>query len=693
MQLDTPVGNLGFVYKAKKKPLEKIGIVTLKDLLYYAPVKYEEYPEPKPIGKVTNEEEAVIEGKVIKIENQYTRRHFAIQKAAVWDDTGEIECIWFNQTYLTRVIHEGDVIRLAGKIKYSGNKKTISVKDYEILSDSKKPIHITDIVPVYAETRGLSSKWIRNRIFERLHSDLELADVIPNEYIKKHNLLNIKDALNIIHFPEKLDDVKKARFRLSYEEILIKHLASLKIKEEWNKNLTAHKFKTKPFNTRINKLIKSLPFELTNAQNNAIESIFKDLEKDKPMNRLLEGDVGSGKTIVAAVAAYLAHLNGFQVALMAPTGILTEQHYKTFENLLSPLGVRMQQFTSRSKPAKNQEARIKKQGDKTHDSKSMIHDSSFDIAIGTHALIHKKVNFHKLGLIIIDEQQRFGVEQRAILREKGETPHVLTMTATPIPRTILLTAYGDLDVSILSEMPKGRKIIKTWLVPNEKRERGYEWIKEKLKKGDQAFIVCPFIERSETITTVKAATEEFERLKSEVFKGFNLGLLHGKLKADEKNAVLSDFKNKKFDILVSTPVVEVGIDIPNATIMLVEASERFGLAQLHQMRGRVGRGEKESYCLLFSENLNPAAFKRLKSLERIFSGPELAEIDLQLRGPGNIYGTAQHGRMDFKFASIFDKSLINLVKQDAKELIKELDKQKLLREEVTSTIIQKVSPD
>jgi ATP-dependent DNA helicase RecG len=673
MILNTQVSSLGFVYKAKKKPLEKIGILTLKDLLYYAPVRYEQYPDPKPIKNTLPNEDAVVEGKVATIKNQYLRNRKSIQKAVIWDDSGELECVWFNQIYLVKVIKEGDTIRAAGKIKYSGNKKSISVKDYEVIIPDKKPLHIAHIVPIYSETRGLSSKWIRNRIFERLNSEIEYRDIIPEEYLTKHNLSKLEDAVRTIHFPENLSLVEKARFRFSYEEILLKRLASLKIKEEWNKKLTAHKFEIEKHRKKIDNLIKSLPFELTNSQKTAIESIFKDFQKDKPMNRLLEGDVGSGKTIVAAISAYLAYLNGFQVAFMAPTGILAQQHYKTFEDLLSPLGIKIGLITSNTR-------------------KSEL-NTQFSIFIGTHALIHKKANFKKLGLVIIDEQQRFGVEQRAILRERGDAPHVLTMTATPIPRTILLTAYGDLDVSLLDEMPKGRKNIKTWLVPNEKRENGYKWIKEKIKKGDQVFIVCPFIEASETLTTIKAATEEFERLKKEIFKDFKLGLLHGKLKADEKNAVLSDFKNKKFDILVSTPVVEVGIDIPNATIMLIEASERFGLAQLHQMRGRVGRGEKESYCLLYSENLNPTTERRLRSLEKIFSGPQLSEIDLQLRGPGNIYGTAQHGRVEFKFASIFDRSLISLVQKDAVELIKELDKHKLLRDEVESTIIQKVSPD
>ncbi len=670
MQLSTSVGLLGFVYKAKKKPLEKLGIQTLKDLFYYPPTRYERYPDPKPIREVHHEQDAVIQGKVAKMENQYTRNKFTIQKAVIWDETGEIECVWFNQTYLTRVINEGTTLRIAGKVKQFGHKKSISVKEYELVKENKNPIHITNIVPVYSETRGLSSKWIRNRVFEQLGTSIEFTDVIPEEFLKKHNLLSMEHAVRTIHFPKKIEDVQKAKLRLSYEEILIKHLSSLKIKENWNKTLTANKFTVKKHQSKIDELIKSLPFDLTNAQRSAINNIFLDLQKNKPMNRLLEGDVGSGKTIVAAISAYLTYLNGFQTAFMAPTGILAEQHYKTIGKLLSPLGIRVELFTSSTKK-----------------------HNEFDIAIGTHALIHKKVDFKNLGLVIIDEQQRFGVEQRAILREKGKSPHVLSMTATPIPRTILLTAYGDLDVSLLDEMPKGRKTIKTWLVPDEKRKSSYEWIKEKITTGDQVFIVCPFIDVSENMTTIKAATEEFNRLKNGPFKRYRLGLLHGKMKTSEKNTVLEEFKDKKFDILVTTPVVEVGIDIPNATIMVIEGADRFGLSQLHQMRGRVGRGERESFCLLFSDNMNPPAQMRLKSLEKIFSGPELSEIDLQLRGPGNIYGTAQHGRVEFKFASIFDKDLINLVKQDAEKLIKELDEYKLLREEVESTIIQKVSPD
>lgn len=670
MTFNTPVATLGFVYKAKKKPLEKLGIITLKDLLYYPPSRYETYLDPKPIKEILPTEEAVFEGKVASVSNQYLRNRKSIQKAVVWDSTGEIECVWFNQIYLSKIINEGDLLRIAGKVNFSGKRKTVTVKEYEQIQQDKEPIHIAKIVPIYSETRGISSKWLRNRIFERLNSPVEYDEFLPNKYQEKHSLLDIKSAIKTLHFPKAIEDIDKARLRFSYEEILVKHLSSLKIRQEWEQNYKANKFELEKHAKDVDKFVKKIPFELTSAQKNAIKEILNDLSKEKPMNRLLEGDVGSGKTIVAAVSAYASYLNGFQTAVMAPTGILANQHYKNFKNLMEPFGVRVELFTSAVKGV-----------------------NEFDIAVGTHALIHNKASFTKLGLVIIDEQQRFGVEQRALLREKGDTPHVLTMTATPIPRTILLTAYGNLDVSLLDEMPKNRKKVKTWLVPDEKRQKAYEWMKGKIKNGDQIFIVCPFIEPSESKITIKAASEEFERLKKDVFNNYKLGLLHGKMKQSEKDEILKKFKEKQFDILVSTPVVEVGIDVPNATVMLIEGAERFGLSQLHQMRGRVGRGSKESFCLLFSDNLNPSTEKRLKSLETVFSGPELAEIDLQMRGPGNIYGTSQHGRMEYKFASIFDKNLVSMVRKDALEIIKDLNSYKLLRDEVESTIIQKVSPD
>ncbi|MEK9208181.1 MAG: ATP-dependent DNA helicase RecG, partial [Patescibacteria group bacterium] len=422
------------------------------------------------------------------------------------------------------------------------------------------------------------------------------------------------------------------------------------------------------------KFIKNLPFELTNPQKRTVGEIFLDLSSSKPMNRLLEGDVGSGKTVVAAIAIYLAYLNGFQSIFMAPTEILVQQHFRTISDLLSPLGIRVDILTS--------------------SNKGKAGSGNVDVLVGTHSVLSDKIKFEKLGLIIIDEQQRFGVEQRAIMRKKGKNPHVLTMTATPIPRTIALTMYGDLDLSILDEMPKGRKTIKTWLVPSAKRTSGYEWIKKQIKKnGSQVFIICPFIEESESLTTVKAATKEFEDLKKNVFKDYKLAILHGKLKSKEKEETLKDFKNKKYDILVATPVVEVGIDIPNADVIIIEAAERFGLSQLHQLRGRVGRNDRQAYCLLFTESINGNTKQRLMAMEQTNIGAELAEMDLKLRGPGEIYGTAQHGRRFLKIADFSDFSLIKQTKTEAEKIIEKLEEYPALFKKIEEINTKEVSPD
>jgi ATP-dependent DNA helicase RecG len=390
------------------------------------------------------------------------------------------------------------------------------------------------------------------------------------------------------------------------------------------------------------------------------------------MNRLIQGDVGSGKTIVAGIAMYAAFLNGYQSVLMAPTEILAGQHYISLSKILTPLGVRV--------------------GLATGSKKETI--DTFDILIGTHAVLSEKITFTKLGLVVIDEQQRFGVEQRGLIRQKGENPHLLTMTATPIPRTVALTLYGNLDLSFLSELPKGRKIIKTWLVPPTKREGAYDWIKKEIKEHEsQAFIICPFIDESENMSTVKAASKEHEYLQKEVFPELRLGLLHGRVKAKEKDTILQDFRDKKYDILVATPVVEVGIDIPNATIIMIEASERFGLSQLHQLRGRVGRGDKQSYCLLFTEATNEITLTRLKAMERIHIGGELAELDLKLRGAGDMYGTTQHGRTFLRIASFSDSKLIADVQVAAKELFAKREVLSFVKDKITTVTSRLVTPD
>ncbi len=673
--LSTKIRSLGGIYKRYANPLEKLGIVKLEDFLYHIPFRYNDFSLISKISQIQPGEIVTIRGEIIDIKNQYTRSRFTVQKAKVKDESGTIEVVWFNQPFLTKTINKGDFVSLSGKVEQKGGMLQITSPDYEI--GKNYFIHTGRLVPVYPETRGISSKWIRRQIFKLLEENKdELSDFLPDEILRKNKLEPLLESLKKIHFPNNSGEILKAKQRLSFDELFLIQLSSMTRRLEWKKELKGHKLDFVKYKKEIDKFIKKLPFELTNAQKKALDEIFSDLKSERPMNRLLEGDVGSGKTVVATISIYLAYLNGFQSVLMAPTEILAQQHYKTISSLLMPFGLKVELRTSSSKP---------------HPSPFTLHP---DILVGTHALIYDKVNLENLGLIVIDEQHRFGVEQRGILRRKGKNPHVLTMTATPIPRTIALTLYGDLDLSLLDEMPRGRKTIKTWLVPEEKRLNAYEWIKKQITTTkNQTFIICPFIEESESMQSVRAATKEFENLKKNAFKQYKLSLLHGKLKSGEKAKILSDFKNKKYDILVATPVVEVGIDIPNADIILIEASERFGLSQLHQFRGRVGRNDRQAYCLLFTESSNPQTLNRLKAMETTNIGAELAELDLRLRGPGEIYGTRQSGRNFLKIASFSDFDLISKTKNEAEKIINELNKYPKLIQKIDKINVKEIFPD
>ncbi len=668
MDLQTPVSDVSRAYKMFHGRLEKLGIVTLKDFLLHVPFRYDDYSLVSDIARVQAGEVVTVKGTVVEINNTYTRRFKTLQRATITDDTGNIDILWFNQPFLTKAIHRGDLISLSGKVELDKHKLIIIAPDYEIVLNNQT-IHTGRLVPVYPETRGISSKWLRRQIYKLLEENAQLKDFLPESLIKENHLMNLQDAIEAIHFPKSLEEAEEARERLAFDELFDIQLAAIVRKKAWEKNVIKNLWNN--FTEEVDALIKTLPFELTSAQKRSIAEILHDLSSTKPMNRLLEGEVGSGKTVVGAITMYVAYLNGFQSAFMAPTEILAQQHFKTISQLLSPFKIKVELATGASKPSQN-----------------------FDVAIGTHALVYKKVKFKKLGLVIIDEQQRFGVEQRTLIKEKGKNVHLLTMTATPIPRTVALTMYGDLDLSMLDEMPVGRKLVKTWLVPPEKRTGAYTWIEKQIaENADQVFIICPFIEESESMLTVKAATKEFARLKTEVFPNLKLGLLHGKMKAAEKNIILRDFRDKKIDILVSTPVVEVGIDIPNATIMLTEEADRFGLAQLHQLRGRVGRSDKQSYCLLFTSSENQTTIERLKALETIYSGAQLAELDLKLRGAGNIFGTSQHGRQTLKVASFSDVALIDKTKKEAEKIFPEIEKYPELLEKTREINLSHVSPD
>ncbi len=641
MKLSDGIEKLPLVGPTYAKRLEKLEIATIEDLIFHFPFRYDDFSLISSISRVQPGETITVRGVVEKMTNEYTRHGKKIQKATIVDKTGKIEATWFNQPFLAKTIKVGEEYQFSGKVQFFGRQKTLASPEYEMAKS--ETLHTGRLVPVYNETYGLSSKWLRSRIKKALLLFGEqIEEFLPEEMVKKEGLMAEKEAVFQIHFPANKMLAEKAKERLAFDELFLIQLSALERKKEWQKKTLGHPLVVDQ--EKVLGFLGSLPFTLTGAQKRCLKEILADLVKGQPMNRLLQGDVGSGKTVVAAAAAYVAFLNGFQTLLMAPTEILANQHYLTLKTLLTPLAVPVELVTGSHKSS----------------------PKSAGVTVGTHALLHQQFDATKVGLVIVDEQHRFGVEQRALLAQKGQAPHFLTMTATPIPRTIALTFFGDLDLSVIDELPEGRLKVKTWVVPKEKRQSAYKWIHDRIKDTpEQAFIICPLIEESETLTSVKAVTKEFSLLSQVIFPDLRLGLLHGRLKAKEKETILKSFTEGKLDILVATPVVEVGIDIPNATIMLIEGADRFGLAQLHQLRGRVGRSHLQSFCFLFTENENPLVIQRLKALETTFLGRELAEIDLKLRGPGEIYGTRQHGFPDLRVASFSDLSLIQKTRQAA----------------------------
>lgn len=655
MNLDSPVGELPKIGPIFEKKFQKLGVNTVSDLFFHVPSRYLDYSKLSHINSVRAGEIVTIHAKIVSITNITSRRGRRMQIGSVEDETGKLTVVWFNQPFLVRMLYPGKLVSLSGKAGFFNKKICLSSPDYEILDEEDgQTFHTGRLVPIYPETAGLSSKWIRTKIRNAYEILGPVQEYLPEEILKKEKLMGIDSAIKKVHFPEKETDAEEGLGRLAFDELLNMHLKTLYRKSEW-KNISPS-YKLKIPESSMKEFSDALPFELTESQKNSLHEILSDLKKTTPMNRLLEGDVGSGKTVVAAGAAFAAFLNGYQTVIMAPTQILASQHYDTLTKILGEFNVRVSLLTS---------------------SVKKIELGRTDIFVGTHSLIHTKLNFDKVALVVIDEQHRFGVEQRTHLvklsGKRKTVPHVLTMTATPIPRTIALTSYGDLDLSVLKESPGGRQKVTTWVVPETKRAGAYDWIKKEIKEnGSQAFVVCPLIEDSETETLadVKSVTSEFNKLKT-IFTKFKLGLLHGRMKPKEKDLVLKSFKDRKIDILVTTPVVEVGIDIPNATVMLIEAAERFGLAQLHQLRGRVGRGSKKSYCLLFS---NIKSSQRLKAMEKTFSGFELAELDLKLRGPGEIFGLRQSGFAELKIASWNNFELIKRTRAVAENIIEKPEK-------------------
>jgi ATP-dependent DNA helicase RecG len=626
-------------------------VTTIGDLLHLFPHRHEDYTRLKPIGKLAYGEQVTIIGTIRSTRLKRTRGGAAVVNTIVADGSGMIQATWFNQPYLADQFKRGRQIVLSGKVDEYLGRRVMSSPTWEPL-DSEL-VHTGRLVPVYPLTRGLNARWLR-KIMKRTvdYWTKRLPDYMPTRIRERLSLMPLERAVAQVHFPDDARSLTQARRRLGFDEFFILQIGVLRQRQQWQ----SHPGIPVPVDRSIlDGFLGELPYRLTGAQQRALDEILGDISGDRPMSRLLQGDVGSGKTVVAVAAMYLTVRAGYQAALMAPTEILAEQHFKSVVEMLAAHGISVCLLTG-SVPAAEKQATYAGLG-----------SGEIQILVGTHAVIQEDVRFRNLALAIVDEQHRFGVRQRSVLRGKGYNPHMLVMSATPIPRTLALTAYGDLDFSLIDEMPPGRQPIQTkWFMDSE-RERAYQFLRSQIEKGRQAYVICPLVEESEKIEA-KAAVEEYERLSKSIFPDLRLGLLHGRLKGAEKESVMRQFNEHELDILVSTSVVEVGIDVPNATVMLIEGANRFGLSQLHQFRGRVGRGEHSSYCILLADSTTDVSEERLRAIEDTQDGFKLAEKDLEMRGPGDFFGTRQSGLPELKLASLGDTPLLVLARREAQDL-------------------------
>ena len=635
-------------YKANL--LTKLGIFSIGDLLEYYPRRYEDRSQIKRISELIDGQLETFKGKVMNIVESKPRRGLHITKLMVGDSSGVAQVVWFNQPHMKKKYQMGMEVLVSGKVKVVYQVE-ISNAEIEIIGDGEI-LDTGRILPVYAASENISQQFLRKMIGQVLVEYLGNHEILPARMIEQYALLNHRLAFENIHFPQNQKLLEQARRRLVFEELYLLQCGLLFLKKSHRSNHVGIKHGIDgPLSKELQ---QQLPFVLTDDQRQVLSEVKCDMEDITPMQRLIQGDVGSGKTIIAVLALVKTVENGYQGAMMVPTEILAEQHYKTLSELLMPLGVRVGILTGRLTRRKREEVIGKlKAGD-------------IDVIIGTHALIQEGVEFSYLGLVVTDEQHRFGVRQRGKLQEKGTMPDVLVMTATPIPRTMALTVYGDLDVSSIRQLPPGRKPIKTFLRGGDRRQLVYDFIIGEINKGRQAYVVCPLVEDSEKINA-QSAVELYEELMQKEFKEIRCGLVHGKMKSADKEAVMSAFYSGEVQVLVATTVIEVGVNVPNASVMVVEGAERFGLAQLHQLRGRIGRGKYQSYCILLSDNRNPDTQERLTIMTKTSDGFILAEEDLKLRGPGQFFGTRQHGLPDLKIADIINDIHIFLEARHAAE--------------------------
>ncbi len=704
LSLYTPVREIPKIGPQSQKRLKRLNIETVGQLIFHFPHRYEDFSNLIPVAQAQIGGPFCFLGKITDIKNIRTfKRRMMLTQATLEDATGKLKVMWFNQPYLINSLKKDTPVCLAGKISAKGNQIYLSNPAYERILDGEDGTqnidltHTGRLIPVYPETEGLSSKWLRfivKPILEKLKN--QIPDSLPPELSRKYGFLPISKAIWQIHFPDSLAQAEQAKKRFSYEELLELSLFMMREKMKLKKE----KAIAVPINLDLMKeFVDGLPYTLTDAQKKSAWQILKDLEKNKPMNRLLEGDVGSGKTVVAAMAILNTAKAGYQTAFLIPTEILVKQHFQTISKVLKKYKVNVGLLTGKQSYFNSRKIAKK-------DLLKKVSEGKVDVLIGTHAIIQDTTprtpeqtpaQFKNLALVIVDEQHRFGVEQRAKLcRQKDFIPHLLSMTATPIPRTLSLTIFGDLDLSLIDEMPKGRKKIITKIIKPKDKKETYDFVREKVKEGRQVFVICPRIEPPKAPTDgsdarnlswmdVKAVKQEYEKFSEEVFPDLKVAMLHGRMKSEEKEKIMKKFKEGKTNILVSTSVIEVGVDVPNATVMIIEGAEKFGLAQLHQFRGRVGRSDFQSYCFLFVDTTGIVYNRRLRALVNLQDGFELAEKDLQIRGPGDFIGQRQWGIPDLAMASLTDATLVSRVREDAKKLLEDdpkLEKYPVLKDKI-----------